>query len=153
VSGVDNPHFQSATSLAAARALLTFQPREPRYTAGRRLESIHVHVRDHKLRELAIAERSLETHYGAFVVTQACKGAAEARRWALEVSYGRDGQDARIAGCAARVYELGPEVPPNDIDGRSPAVVTWHDGDMHYLVASDEFGAAELVRIAGSLYG
>jgi len=133
--------------------MLTFQPREPRYSAGHRVESIRIYVRDHKLRELAVAERSLETHYGAFVVTQACKGAIEARRWALEVSYGRDGQDTRIAGCPARVYQLGAEVPADDIDGRSPAVVTWHDGDMHYLVASDELGASELVRIAGSLYG
>ena len=52
----------------------------------------------------------------------------------------------------ARVYERGPEPPPGDIDGRSLAVVTWHDADMFYLIASDELTTDELVRIATSLY-
>jgi hypothetical protein len=41
---------------------------------------------------------------------------------------------------------------PGDIDGRSPAVVVWHDGAMIYLVASGELGANELSRIAMSMY-
>ena len=105
--------------------MLTFQPREPRYTAGLRLRSVRIHVRDHKLRELSINDRTLEAHYGGFVLSQARKGADEARRLALDVWYGNAGEWGRIAGHVARIYELGPEPAPDDIDGRSPAVVTW----------------------------
>jgi len=145
-------HFEIVPSWEAARARLVFQPLQPGYTAGKRLQSLSIHVRDHKRRELSVAERTLEAHYGAFVLSQSRKGAREARRWALEVSYGLAGRDAQIAGCAARVYELGPEAPPDDIDGRSPAVVAWHDSELFYLVASSEMSAAELMRIAVSLY-
>jgi hypothetical protein len=58
----------------------------------------------------------------------------------------------RIAGHEGRVYDLGPEVPLDDPDGRSPAVVTWHDGEMHYLLASGEMEAVYLVEIATSMY-
>ena len=84
--------------------MLTFRPLEPRHTAGHRLQSIQIHVRDHKLRELPIEARTLEAHYGAFVLSQAQKGASEARRLALDVSYGLAPRDARIAGRAARLY-------------------------------------------------
>jgi hypothetical protein len=87
-----------------------------------------------------------------FVLSQAWRGVEEARRLALVVPYGTAGCDAQIAGYAARVYEFGPEPPPDDIDGRSPFVVTWHDGEMFYLIASDKLSSGELVRIAGSLY-
>jgi hypothetical protein len=43
-------------------------------------------------------------------------------------------------------------VPLDDPDGRSPAVVTWHDGEMHYLLASGEMEAVYLVEIATSMY-
>ena len=132
--------------------MLTFQPLEPEYTAGLRLQSLQIHVRDHKLRELAIGDRTLEAHYGGFLLSQSRKGANEARRLALDVSYGRPAREARIAGCAARVYDHGPEPPPGDIDGRSPAVVTWHDADMFYLIASGEMTTHDMVRIAISLY-
>ncbi len=132
--------------------MLAFRPLEPKNTAGCGLQSLSVHVRDHKLRELSIADRTLEAHYGAFVLSQARKGAEEARRLALAVPYGATGCDARVGGCAARAYALGPEPPPDDIDGRTPAVVSWHDGDMFYLIASDRLPCAELVGIAGSLY-
>jgi len=148
-----NPHFETASSWKAARATLTFQPREPGYTAGLRLHSIRIHVRDHKLRELSINDRTLEAHYGGFVLSQARKGADEARRLALDVRYGSAGEGGRIAGHAARIYELGPEPAPDDIDGRSPAVVTWHDADLFFLVASDTMSSRELIRIAISLYG
>ena len=49
------------------------------------------------------------------------------------------------------MYELGPEPPPDDIDGRSPSVVTWQDGDMFYLVASSTLSSDDLVRVAVSL--
>jgi hypothetical protein len=55
----NNAHFKTASSWKAARAKLTFQPREPRYTAGLRRHSIRIHVRDHKLRELSINDRTL----------------------------------------------------------------------------------------------
>jgi len=50
------------------------------------------------------------------------------------------------------VYELGPKPPPDDIDGRSLSVVTWHDGDMFYLMASGEMPSDDLVRVAVSMY-
>jgi len=132
---------------------LTFQPLEPEHTAGQRLRSIQIRVRDHKLRKLSVDDRTLEAHYGAFVVTEARKGVDEARRLALAVPYGRSARDVRIAGCAGRAYEHGPEPPPDDIDGRSPWVVTWHDAEMFYLIASDEMSSDELITIAASLYG
>ena len=132
--------------------MLTFQPLEPKRTAGRVLQSIYIHIRDHKLRELSVADRTLEAHYGSFVISQARRSVTEAERLALHVSYGRGGRDGEIAGCAARVYELGPEPLPDDIDGRSPAVVSWHNRDMFYLVASDQMCSDELVTIASSLY-
>jgi hypothetical protein len=148
-----NPHFETARSWKAAQAMLTFRPLQPKRTAGFRLWSLRVHVRDHKLRELSVENRTLEAHYGGFVLSQAWKGAHEARRLAVDVQYGAAGRDAQIAGCAARVYELGPEPEPRDIDGRSPSVVVWHDGEMHYLIASDEISCHELVTVATSLYG
>ena len=72
-----NPHFETASSWKAARAKLTFQPREPGYTVGLPLHSIRIHVRDHKLRELSINDRTLEGHYGGFVLSQARKGTDE----------------------------------------------------------------------------
>ena len=147
-----NPHFETAASWRAAEGMLTFEPRQPRNTAGLRLQSIRIHVRDHKLRELAAGDRTLEAHYGRFVLSEARKGVDEARRLALAVRYGPDGRNARIAGRAARVYELGPEPAIDDIDGRLPSVVTWHDGEMFYLIASDQMSVDDLIKIANSLY-
>jgi hypothetical protein len=147
-----NPHFETARNWKAARAMLAFRPLEPRHTAGLKLQSIRIHVRDHKMRELPVEDRTLEAHYGAFVVSQERKGTAEARRLALDVSYGRNPRETRIAGHPGKVYELGPEPAPDDIDGRSPAVVVWHDGKMLYLVASHEMPSDKLLAIAVSLY-
>ncbi len=105
-----------------------------------------IHVCDHKLRELPIGDRTLGAHFGDFVISQAKKGEAEARRLALDIRYGSECTEALIAGCPARVYELGPEPEPDDIDGRSPSVVTWHDAGMIYLIASDRMFVAELVQ-------
>jgi hypothetical protein len=132
--------------------MLTFDPVEPKYTAGTSLQAIRIHVRDHKRRELAIADRTLEAHYGSFVVSQARKGVAEARRLAIDVKYGSAWRDASVGGCAGRAYELGPEPPPDDIDGRSPSVVTWHDGEMFHLIASGELTVDVLLRVAASIY-
>ncbi len=148
-----NPCFETVSSWKAAHAMLRFQPLEPKHTAGHRRRSIQIHVRDHKMRELPVDDRTLEAHYDAFVVTQSRKGKREARRWALDVRYGEAPREAQIAGHAAHVYELGPEPEPDDIDERNPAVVTWHDAEMFYLIASGEMSSDGLVRIANSLYG
>jgi hypothetical protein len=147
-----NPHFETAASWEAVRAMLAFEPLEPADTAGLPLRSLQVHVRDHKERELPIGERTLEAHYGAFVLSESRHGIDEARRLALDVSYGRVVSETSIAGHDGRVYELGPAPPPDDIDGRSPAVVVWPDGEMFFLIASTEMASDELMRIAVSLY-
>ena len=72
--------FETATSWKSARALVTFEPRIPHDTAGQKLQSLRIHVRDHKLRELEPTGRTLEAHYGDFVVSQAQPGKDEARR-------------------------------------------------------------------------
>jgi hypothetical protein len=132
--------------------MLTFRPFEPAFTAGHELRSLRIYIRDHKMRELTVGERSLEVHYGKFVISQSRKGVEEARRLALDVSYGREPQEGSIGGHAARIYELGPDPEPDDIDGRMPSVVTWHDGEMFLLVASGELPVADLISIAASMY-
>jgi hypothetical protein len=132
--------------------MLTFQPVKPTFTADRELRSLRIFVRDHKMRELPIGDRSLEVHYERFVVSQSRKGAEEARRLALDVSYGRNPREGMIGGHPARMYELGPEPEPDDIDGRPPSVVAWYDGEMFFLIASGEMPLAELIPIAASMY-
>lgn len=144
--------FQSADSWKDAEALLTFRPLVPPETAGHPLGGLRLFVRDHRQRPLPVEQRTLEAHYGAFVLTQSRPGAREARRQALETSYGSCGFEAKIVGRDGRAYELGPEVPPDDIDGRMPAVLTWHDGDQFYLLASGEMHVDVLIRIATAMY-
>lgn len=43
-------HFEIVPSWEAARARLVFQPFQPGYTAGKRLQSLSIHVRGHKMR-------------------------------------------------------------------------------------------------------
>jgi hypothetical protein len=145
-------YFASATSWAEARAMLTFQPIHPEYTAGFPLKELRIHVRDHKQREVLPGDRTLEAYYGGFTFSQSRKRGDEARRLALTVSYGREPREARISGHPARLYDLGPEPEPDDIDGRSPAVVAWHEGEMFYLIASGEMASEVLVAIANSIY-
>ena len=132
--------------------MLTFEPLVPRTPAALHSPSLRIHVRDHKLRELPPAERSLEAHYSSFVFTQSRHERAEARRLALSVAYGGQPTDAASAGREARVYELGPPVPPDDIDGRVPAVVVWHDEGMFFLMASGSMTTEALREIANSVY-
>jgi hypothetical protein len=103
-----SPYFESPRNWKAARALLTFRPVEPKHTAGFRLQSIRIFVRDHKLRELPVEDRTLEAHYGGFSLCQSRRGAAEARRLALDVSYGRVGASSANlrarTGTGARRY-------------------------------------------------
>ena len=148
-----NSHFQNVASWAAAREWLCFAPLEPAHTAGCELQSLSVFVRDHRQRKLAKADRSLEAHYGDFVVSQSWHGPTEARRWALEVSYGADPRDVRIGGHSGRRYELGSQVPTKDPEGPSAAVVVWHDGELLLLVASAKLEACSLVDVAQSMYG
>lgn len=147
-----NSHFETASSWKEAEALLTFQPLKPTQTEGFDLQSIAIYVRDYKHRELPVSERSLEVHYEGFVLTQVRSGEDEAKRQTLEVPYGREPIEARIAGHEARVYELGPEPEPGDIDPRNPAVVAWYDAEIFFLIASDALPSDALVRIAVSLY-
>lgn len=148
----ENPHFASVASWEAAREMLTFEPRRPTFTPDGSAPTLRIYIRDHKKRDLAVGERSLEAYYGKFVVSQSRKGAAEARRLALDVKYGQEPHQATISGHPARIYELGPEPPPDDIDPRPSSVVTWHDGEMFFLIASGELPVAELIPIAASMY-
>ena len=113
-----NPHFETVDTRAAAGSRLSFDPLAPKRLGEFRLQSLRIHVRDHRLREVPFDERTLEACYGSFTLSQSRKGAAEARRLAFEVSYGAGGRDGLIAGRSARIYELGPEPPPGDIISR-----------------------------------
>jgi len=147
-----NLHFLTAAGWREAGALVSFEPVVPQWTDGQKAQSWSVHVMDHKKRELDPDERTLETYFGSFSMSQALKLDGEARRWALQMRYGTDPREAEIGGHPARVYELGPEPEPGDIDPRMPALVTWFDGDLFYLVASDVLESPTLVRIAESCY-
>lgn len=147
-----NPHFTAASSWQDAATLVSFEPIVPGNTEGWAVQSFAVHVLDHKRRELAVGERSLEVDYGAFSFSQARKGKVEARRWAIEKSYGADPRELRVAGHEARSYEMGPVPDPDDVDPRMPAVVTWHENEMFYLLASNRLDVDVLFRIAESCY-
>ena len=148
-----NPHFANPDDWQQAEDLLSFKPVRLPGGAGFELESLHIHIRDHKRRDLATIDRTLEAHYGGFNLSQRRrKDQSEARRLALEVSYGSAAEEGQVSGHETRVYQLGPEPEPDDIDGRMPSVVTWSDDDMFYLVSSYELDADTLVGIAESLY-
>jgi hypothetical protein len=150
--GAVNPHFATAATWRDAESLVTFRPAAPRWTAGLDLKSLRIFVMDHKHRDVPVGDRSVEAHYGDFVFSQTRRDVAEAKRMALDVSYGLAPKVADVGGHEARVYDLGPVPQPDDIDPRSPAVVTWHDGEMFYLIASDKLDLETLLRIARSFY-
>src|SRR5262245_57944496 len=133
---IGNPHFAMATSWDAAYTLMTFVPRAPKATAGMAPPVLRVYVRDHRLRAVPVAERTLEANYGRFVFTQSRRTPEEAQRLALHVSYGHAPKQASIHGRPARVYELGPEPLADDVDDRSPAVVAWPGGPRFHLLPS-----------------
>ena len=147
-----NPHFAALDGWGDAEELIGYRPRVPTETLGHALQSLSVFVLDHELREVPPGKRSLEASYGAFSFSQSRPGAREARRLALETSYGRDAQEARIAGREGRRYERGPEPAPDDPDGRMPAVVAWCDGAAFYFLASDQHTPDELALVGSSLY-
>lgn len=145
-----NPHFRSVKSLSAASRELAFVPVVP--TSLPEPSLIRLFVRDHKQRELPITERSLEIFYDSCVVTQQRAASHEdARSLALERSYGSEPIEADVSGRKAMTYELGPEVPEDDVDGRSAAVVAWAVGDVFHLVASTSTPVAALLTIARSI--
>ena len=146
-----NPHFVTVGSWEAAASLVGFRPRVPEYTAGYDLCSLAVWVKDHKLREVSQAERSLEAHYGGFMLAQSEPGRREAAQLAQETSYGRSFVPVSVAGCQGKSYPLGPPVEADDIDGRAPAVVVWADGARFFLLASGELEAEVLLEVAGRL--
>jgi hypothetical protein len=149
-----NIHFETAADWRHAAKLVDFEPRRPSFTAGFALISLAVHVMDHRNRRLPVGRRSLEAHYGGFCIDQKrSASAAEAKRQALSTPYGPAARAVRVVGHPGRSYALGPEPDPDDMDGRSPAVVVWHDGDLFYLVASDRLDEKQLLRIATSMYG
>ena len=147
------PRFLAPETWDQARTLVAFEPRVAFDTRGRALCGLRVHVRDHRRRDLPMHLRTLEAHYDGVAVCQSRPGASGARRRALEVRYGQGGTAIRIAGHEGRAYPLGPEVPPDDIDGRSAAVITWADGPMFYFVSSTQLPVEELTFVAASLYG
>ena len=146
------PHFEFPPNLEKARELVDFEPSMPAAASSGEVCSLAVFVRDHRQRELPRRERSLEAHFADFVLAQACPGAAQAKRQALETSYGRSSLELRVAGREARAFPLGPEPAAGDSDPRSPAVVAWCDGERFYLLASDSRDIAELLPIAESIY-
>lgn len=149
---IDNPSFSAASSLDEAADGLAFTPAEPSYTAGLECQGLRLFVRDHRGREVPLESRTLESHYGGFVVSQSLHSPAEAERLAIEVRYGPSPQPGDVVGHPARIYEMGPEPELDDPDGRMPAVVVWHDEGMLYLVAGSTLAASELLRIAESFY-
>lgn len=146
-----NPHFESLASWEAAAERLGCAPRVPHETLGCALGSLALFVRDHRMREVSAAEQSLEAHYGEFVFTQSRPGAAGALRAVREVSYGSAPLEAEVSGCEARIYELGPVPPADDIDPRMPAVVVWADGEHFFLVASGSREVRVLLDVARSV--
>lgn len=132
--------------------MLSFTPLIPERLDGRPLQSISIYVRDHKQRELPIGDRTVEAHYEGFVLSQSRHTKVQSRHRALEVSYGPDAREAQVVGRPGRLYEMGPEVADDDVDGRMPSVLAWHDGELFCLLASASLPAAELVSIANALY-
>ena len=147
----DNPHFESIADWKAAEARVGYAPRVPRDTLGHELQSLYLFVRDHKLREVPPEEQALEAWYGAFSFSQSRPGEADARRLALETSYGSDPRAELVSGHEARAYELGTEPPDDDPDPRMPAVVVWADASRFFMVASDSMPCRDLARIARSV--
>ena len=146
------PRFLAPDTWEQAAALMAFTPRRPADTRGRALRGLRVHVRDHRRRDLPLHLRTFEAHYDGLAVCQSRPGALGARRRALERRYGPGATEIRLFGHEGRAYPLGPEVPADDIDGRSAAVVAWHDGPMFHFVASTQLPVEELTMVAASLY-
>lgn len=146
-------HFHTGMSWEESVELINFTPRKPTFTAGCSLLSLAVHVVDHKKRQIPKNRRSHEAHYGRFVIDQKLAGSIEeAKKRALSLPYGASAQTIQVAGFEGRSYALGPVPPPNDPDGRAPAVVVWHEGTHFLLIASTQMDVDQLLEIAVSMY-
>lgn len=141
----DTPSFESVDDWAEAKSRLGFTPLSPAPEPN----SLRIHVRDHKAREV---EPTLEAHFDGYVLSQARRHPTEARRLAYERRYGVSPEPVDVRGHVAFTYELGPMPDPNDIDPRTPAVVTWADDDIFMFLASDSMRVDELIEVATSLY-
>lgn len=139
-----NEHFVTVEGWEEAAATLGFEPLRPQLEPN----AFRIHVEDHRRREVP---PTLEVHYDGFVISQARRDPVEASRMAAG-RYGSDRRRAVIGGHDAFFYELGPEPDPEDVDPREPALVTWADGDLFVLLASDIMEAVDLLDIAASLY-
>jgi hypothetical protein len=132
--------------------MVSFSPLVLRAPAGRPLKALRVFVRNNRGRWLPKTERTLDAFFEGFAFGQRQYPAKEARRRVSEFMLGRGPVDALIGGCEGRVCELGPEIAPDEIDGRNPAVVVWSDGPMFYLITSSSMSLADLLPIAEALY-
>jgi hypothetical protein len=116
-----NRHFETVRSWKAARTMLAFQSPEPKNTAGHRLQSIIIHVRDYKLRELSVAERTLEARYGCFVISQAQKGVEQARTWRSSCPTGMQGAMCRLPDAQHACTDSDRNRQPTISTGARPA--------------------------------
>lgn len=149
---MENPHFLSVETLKEAAKNVAFTPLEPSNTAGCALEGMNIFVKDHKMREVPLENRTLEMHYGQFVISQKkCENGDAAKKMALETKYGQSPSEGKINGFDARMYELGPETAEDDMDGRRPAAVAWHNEEMFFLIASTQMNVSKLIKIAKSM--
>jgi len=110
--------------------------------------AFRIHVKDHRNREVP---PTLEVDFNGFVLSQAERDPAEAARLTGR-RYGPDSRVLSVGGHEGLLYELGPEPDPDDVDPRSPAVLTWADGRRFLFLSSDRHDAADLLEIATSLY-
>lgn len=139
-----NAHFISVAGWEEAEEFLGFEPLRPAMEP----RALRVHVKDHRLRD---TPPTLEAYFDGFVLSQAERDLDDAARLATK-RYGPDRKEVSVSGHPGYAYELGPEPEPDDIDPRSPSVITWADGGRFVFLASEEKNAADLLQIAASLY-
>ncbi|MGF1460634.1 MAG: hypothetical protein ACFBSG_16610 [Leptolyngbyaceae cyanobacterium] len=148
-----NPHFQAVADWQQAADWLAFTPRCPNFTAASLLRSLAIYVVDHHSHPIPKRDRIIEAHYDGFCIAQQrCRSVDEASYHALSVAYGTAGEAVSVAGYVGCRYALGPVTAPDDIDGRIPAVVVWHEQERFYLVASTRLRSEALLQIAVSMY-
>ncbi|MBT8404140.1 MAG: ankyrin repeat domain-containing protein [Gemmatimonadetes bacterium] len=145
------PHWAQPTDWEAAGRWFGATPARPRDTLGRTVQAFRVRLRDHRDRLLPAAGRDLEVHFDDFDFTQVSVGHEEARRRALEWSYGPEAMELRIGPHAGRGYERQPDPPEADPDPPLPTVVTWWVGERHFLLASATLAVAQLIEVAHSV--
>ena len=142
------PHWAKPSDWEAAARWFGARPARPRDARGRAVQAFRVRLRDHRDRLLPVARRDLEVHFDDFVFTQVSVGAEEARRRALEWSYGPEPTEMRIGPHEGRGYERQPDPPDDDPDPPLPTVVTWAVAERHFLLASSTLSVAELIEVA-----